>query len=127
MFLTDLVLVLVISIILTGAFAIGFRKQGFRFGIIFFFLLLFLSTWAGGIWVPSVGPSILSVNFFSFLIVGFIVAMLLTAVLPPGDSEHIIKEKKGEVRVESCKIVTVDLLFLMLVVILTVLILVAYL
>jgi hypothetical protein len=127
MFLTDLVLVLVISIVFTAAFAMGFRKLNFQFRMIFLFLILFLSTWAGGIWVKPIGPAVFSENFFSFLIVGFIMGMLLTAVLPPGDFESTHKEKQGEVQVESCRIVTMDMLYLMLVIVLSTLILVAYL
>ncbi len=126
MFFTDLVLVLVISIVLTAAFAMGFRKQRLQFRLIFLFLLLFLATWAGGVWTKPFGPVIFSENFLSFLVVGIIVSMLLTAVLPPGQSRREMKEKK-EAHDESCKIVMVDMLYLLLVVALAVLILVAYL
>lgn len=127
MFLTDLVLVLVISIVFTAAFAMGFRKLNFQFRMIFLFLILFLSTWAGGIWVKPIGPAVFSENFFSFLIVGFIMGMLLTAFLPPGNFESMNKEKQGDVQVESCRIVTVDILYLILVIVLSALILVEYL
>ena len=52
MFLGELLLVLFLSLVLTLVFAVGFRRQSWGGGLIVFFLILFLATWAGGIWLP---------------------------------------------------------------------------
>lgn len=48
------------------------------------FILLFLVTWAGGIWVAPLGPPIGRVYWVPFMLIAILVAILIAAVLPPG-------------------------------------------
>lgn len=50
--------------------------------VFFFFVLLFVLTWTGGVWMIPFGPTIWEVYWFPFLIVGFAVALLIAALIP---------------------------------------------
>ena len=48
----------------------------------FFFLILFMAVWAGGVWVEPVGPAVGGVFWVPSLVIGLIIALILLAVLP---------------------------------------------
>lgn len=50
---------------------------------LFFFLILFLTTWAGGMWLQPVGPVIGEVAWVPFVAVGVLVALVLAAAATP--------------------------------------------
>jgi hypothetical protein len=83
MFFSDLLLVLFIALILTFVFAVGFRRQSWGGGLVIFFLVMFLATWAGGVWVIPFGPIWWGVSWLPFLLVGIVMALLLTAIMRP--------------------------------------------
>ena len=43
-------------------------------------LILFLATWAGGIWLVPFGPRLWGVAWASFVVVGLVVALLMAAL-----------------------------------------------
>ncbi len=49
----------------------------------FFFLLIFLAAWAGGVWVTPVGPPVWGVYWLPFVIVALLFTFLLAAVTLP--------------------------------------------
>ncbi|HEX3593695.1 MAG TPA: hypothetical protein VHU80_01300 [Polyangiaceae bacterium] len=49
-------------------------------GVFALLLILFLATWAGGIWLAPVGPRLWGVAWGSFVVVGIFVALLIGAV-----------------------------------------------
>ncbi len=83
--LLALIVALILSFVLVGIF--GQRRRGDEEFLappsIFLFLILFLATWAGGIWVEPFGPAAYGVVWLPFLLVGLIFAILLMAILPP--------------------------------------------
>ena len=83
MFLIDLLVALVISLFLVLIFSILFRSR-IPWGSFWIFLLMvFLLTWAGGIWIRPFGPTFYNVTWFPFLIFGIFIVILLAAVIPP--------------------------------------------
>ncbi len=52
------------------------------------FAVLFLATWAGGIWMAPFGPSIGRVYWLPFTLIAILVAILIAAVLPPRVKTH---------------------------------------
>lgn len=73
---------IVLSLLLVGV--LGRRGPGPLLGFMFFFLLLFLFTWAGGVWLVPAGPVAWGqFPWLSVLILGLIVALLLAAVTEP--------------------------------------------
>jgi hypothetical protein len=47
------------------------------------FVILFLATWAGGLWMAPFGPAFRNVYWVPFTLIAVLVAILLAAVLPP--------------------------------------------
>lgn len=83
LFLTHLVVALVIAVVLTLIFSMGFRRTGPWPGIVAFALLVFFAAWAGGIWISPFGPTLWGAFVMPFLVVGVIFALVLAAASPP--------------------------------------------
>ncbi len=82
-FLIDLLFVLVLTVLFTAIFAGGFRRQSDWGDLVFFFVLLFLMTWAFGGWIPPFGPMLWGVVWSPFVITGLLIALLLTVFVEP--------------------------------------------
>jgi hypothetical protein len=81
MFLAVL-LAFVIALVVTAVFA---PLTGRRYGepqTVRFLILVFLATWAFGMWLTPVGPVVHGLPWFSFLVVAVIVAMMFAATGP---------------------------------------------
>lgn len=113
MIFLDLFYVLVITLLLTAVFAVGFRKQRTWPVVLVFFVILFLATWAVGIWItPAAGLSGLS--WVPYLIVGLLFALLLTALIPL--SRTLRSDQVKEAEEKAVAIVVFDLFFWILVI-----------
>lgn len=97
MFFFDLVFVLILALVLTGIFAGGVRRQTERSDLVWFFLILFLMTWAFGGWITPFGPPIWGIMWFPFVITGIVIALLLTAFIEP----HSPRTRAEQVRREQ--------------------------
>jgi len=92
MFFIELLLALVIAFTVSFIFAFGFRRSGLWPSFLLFFLIIFLFTWAGGVWLYPVGPTIKGVFWVPFLVMALLVALFMAAAtprtyLPPRTSE----------------------------------------
>jgi len=83
MFIVDFVFALAITLLFVILFAIVFRYRGPWNSMLWFFLIVLLATWAGGVWLTPVGPSIRGFYWMPFLMVGLIVVLLLVAATFP--------------------------------------------
>ncbi len=113
MIFLDLVYVLVITLVLTAVFAVGFRRQRTWPVVLVFFVILFLATWAAGVWVTPTA-ALHGKSWVSYLIVGLLFAVLLTALIP---LSRTIKNDQGkEAEEKAIAIVVFDLFFWILVI-----------
>ncbi len=78
----ELIISLVVALTLSSGFVIATRKRGRRRGFLWLFLLIFLATWAGGVWLQPVGPSIGGVRWIQFLFSGLIIVALIALCTP---------------------------------------------
>jgi hypothetical protein len=104
MFIAHLLFALVIGILFTIVFAIIFHRSGPWGSIAIFFILIFLLTWAGGIWIAPFGPRLWGVYWLPFLLVGLIFALLLSASgpsRPPRNAQEAIEEAETEIAAQS--------------------------
>lgn len=85
MLLLELMLAFFVALVLAVLLAYPFGRTGPGplNGLLFFFVLLFLAVWAGGAWLTPVGPPAWGVPWVGFVLVGVILAMILTAAAPP--------------------------------------------
>lgn len=112
MFFLDLFYVLVITLVLTAVFAVGFRKQRTWPVVLVFFVILFLATWAVGAWItPAAG--VRGESWVPYLIVGLLFALLLTALIPLSRALRTDQTKEAEEK--AIAIVVFDLFFWILV------------
>jgi hypothetical protein len=77
MLLLELLAALMVASVLSGLFVVANRKRGLRKGLFWLFLVLFLATWAGGVWMKPFGPTLWGIHWLSFLFVGLVVALIL--------------------------------------------------
>lgn len=103
MFFLDLVCALFIGLILTVLFTGGLPRRASWVNFWFFFIIVALAAWAGGVWITPIGASRWGVYWLSFLIVGLIFALVLASSLPrrpPQSRREAIKQTldvaKGE-------------------------------
>jgi hypothetical protein len=82
MFLKELLTALIIALTVSLVFALLSRREGRRTGFVYLFLIIFMATWAGGVWIRPFGPPIGDVYWLGFLMAGLIVALLLALFLP---------------------------------------------
>lgn len=116
--LYDFLFVLVLTLILTAFFAAAFMRQRNRSAIGAFFVLLFLATWALGLWLMPVGAPVFGgVPWLSFLIAGIALSFLFIVLLPfskPMKRRESIQETEEAVNT----LIAVDIFFWILIIIL---------
>jgi hypothetical protein len=82
MFLWHLIFALVVALVIFAIFGLALRRTGAWPAACFIFIL-FLFSWAGGIWLAPFGPVLSGVYWFPFLVVAIFVAVMLAAAVPP--------------------------------------------
>jgi hypothetical protein len=94
MILLELLFALLVALFLGGLFALAARKGGRRTGFSWVFLILFLATWAGGVWAKPFGPSLWGVSWLPFVLAGlifFLIMAVLAPKQPPRDRYETIE------------------------------------
>jgi len=73
-----LVTALVIAGTLSYLFACNLKRRGTRSGFFWFFLLIFMITWAGGLWLMPFGPTLLGIHWLPFITAGLADAVVVS-------------------------------------------------
>lgn len=117
---------------MTFLYFLATRKTGRRSGILWLFLIIFLTTWAGGIWIKPFGPTLWGVHWLTFVLIGIIIALLLVVTSPsPGprgrkETINMLERIEKEKKLEKVTYVALGTLFWVLFGVLIVAILVRY-
>jgi hypothetical protein len=136
MFLAEFVTALIVAIFFSVllVFALGWERpdrKGILHTIGYVFIIIFLFTWAGGVWLTPLGTTIGSVRWLPFFIVGFIVTLMLITLIPPRrrrDRSTIeVVEKNGDERINRETAKVLNIFFWVLVIILVITIVTHYL
>ena len=98
-----LIIALALAILLGGIFLIAFARPGPWESIPFFFLVVFLVIWAGGIWMTPIGPTVWGVYWLPFLVIGLLFMILLAATSPPSRRTTARSENVEERREERAR------------------------
>jgi hypothetical protein len=76
--------------------------------------ILFLATWAGGLWVMPFGPVWWGVPWLPFLLVGLFIALLLAALIP-GETQRPRPKTPSEIQrqahADAESIIALDIFF----------------
>lgn len=83
MFLMEALLALVMALLFTAVFALGFRRRGPWSSVLTFFLIVFLAAWAGSLWLSPAGPVFLGIYWLPIIMAALFFALLLSAMAPP--------------------------------------------
>jgi len=87
-FLVDLMLALAVALLLTAIFAAGLGSRRLGSNWLIFFGLVTLAAWAGGVWIPPVGPPVLGIYWVPFLFVGLVATVLWAVTNRPEGAER---------------------------------------
>lgn len=77
MVLIHFLFALSISLLLVALFAGSYRRDERWQDIFLIFFLIFLASWAGGLWLAPIGPLVWGVSLVPFLVTGVLFALLL--------------------------------------------------
>jgi hypothetical protein len=72
-----------IALIVVLLFSLVFRYRGPWNNVLWFFVVVLMGTWAGGVWLTPVGPAVGGFYWLPFLMAGLIVSLLLAATAIP--------------------------------------------
>ncbi|NBB91137.1 MAG: hypothetical protein GVY23_08020 [Spirochaetes bacterium] len=112
---------LIMAGVLTGIVTGVFRRHRHTVDAVVFFVVIFLATWGGGLWLRPSGPTVYGVYWFPFLVVSFIVSLILITFIPrrlPQSTEEAREQIERRRTLES--VFSVFLLILIVVLILAV-------
>lgn len=129
----ELLSALIVALILSIFFAFFVRKRGPRKGFFWLFLLIFLMTWAVGIWIRPFGPSLKGIYWMPFLLTGllFLLLMSVTSPLPPPMGRHetldMLDQMETDRKMEKLAYISLNMFFWILLFALIILIVVRYL
>jgi hypothetical protein len=71
---------ILIALLLTLIFSTTFRHKGPWGGLLFFFLVIFLASWASQLWINPFGPVLFGVAWVPLIFVAVLIAVLLLAM-----------------------------------------------
>lgn len=126
MFLIDLIVAFSMALFFIVLIAIGLGKPGSLSTYIMLFILMMMVILAGGNWVVPMGVPIHGYYWFSFFIVGFIVSLLILALLPALRTPRNLSEAQQKNRREAVTILAFDFFFGITILILAAIIVFSY-
>ncbi len=83
MLLAEILFALGLALLFTAIFTLGFKRIGPWAVWWIFFLIIFMTAWAGSLWITPVGPMLWGIYFLPIIVVALVAALLLAAVTPP--------------------------------------------
>lgn len=122
----EFIIAFIVALVLSLIFVYGFRRKGPWTNFYIFFIIIFLATWAGGLWITPIGPSIRGIFWLPFLLVGAVFALLLAAATPRSNPPSIELKTKKQVKKEETIETAISLFMWILIIFLTIAIIVGY-
>lgn len=95
MTIIEVLIILLIALFVTGIFSYAFKSEGSG-SILFFFLIIFLASWAARLWILPIGPVFLGIAWIPVLIVGIIFAFILSAASSSPETAYKAIDQKRE-------------------------------
>ena len=109
MFIVDLFVALIVGWIIVSIVSRAFGTKGPWGSLLWFFLVVSLFAWAGGVWLVPFGPMFWGIGWLPIIIMGFLVSLILTAASPR--TPRWRKASKEEVTSEAGTRAVVDVIF----------------
>ena len=108
---------LIISVCLTCLYLLLTRRDGRRTGLIWLFLILFLATWAGGLWIRPFGPTLWGIRWLTYLLAGLFIFLLFVITAPRKaprgrrDTLDMLERIEREKEMEKAAYITLGIFF----------------
>jgi hypothetical protein len=99
MIVNDVLMALAVALLVTLIFSAVLRTRGPWASAPVFFVLVFLASWAGGLWITPFGPPVFGIYWLPFLAVGALCALLLAVI--PGRRTQSRKEAIQQIRAQE--------------------------
>jgi hypothetical protein len=110
MFFVDLLVALCVGWVLVWLVSLAFSTKGPWDSFLWFFLVVALFTWVGGVWLVPFGPSWGGIGWFPFIFVGVLAVLMLTAA-SPRSYHRIVPGTKITPAPENRSVIAVDVFF----------------
>lgn len=121
MILGDFLIAFVIAIFFTTMLGATGQKHRSVKKLIIIFLIILLTSWAGGVWISPVGPAFLGFYWISFFIVALILALVMETISTLHSTPSNIDKKETRKKEEALEILLgVSFLILLIVVIIVI-------
>ena len=132
MILGEVFVALMVTVFLSALLMPTFLKGEQRTRLICIFWIIFLTTWAGGIWLKPFGPSFRGIHWLPFLFIGIIIVLILVVSYPRRtpksrwETLDMLQRIESQKRLNQLTYITLILLFWLLLFLLSVAIIVRY-
>ena len=106
-----------VTVLLSALLMSTFLKDEQRTRLICIFWIIFLATWAGGIWVRPFGPSFRGIYWLPFLWIGIITVLILAVFYPRRipksrwETLEMLQQIEKQKRLNQLTYITLILLF----------------
>jgi hypothetical protein len=101
MFIADLFVALAFGWFVVWVISHAFGTKGPWDNFLWFFLVVSLFAWAGGIWLVPFGPAWRGIGWLPIIFMGIMVALLLTAASPRPSRKHLAAKEQAIADAES--------------------------
>jgi len=105
MFIVDLFVALIVGWIIVSIVSRAFGTKGPWGSLLWFFLVVSLFAWAGGVWLVPFGPIFWGIGLLPIVFIGFLVSLLLTAASPRTPRWRRTSQKEATSEAESRAVV----------------------
>jgi hypothetical protein len=109
MFIIDLVIAMIVGLVIVTVVSRAFGTKGPWGSLLWFFLVVSLFAWAGGVWLVPFGPMFWGIGWLPIIFMGFLVSLLLIAASPR--TPRWRRASKEEVTSEAGTRAVVDVIF----------------
>jgi hypothetical protein len=96
MLIADLLVALVIGLFIVWGATFAFGTKGPWDSFLWFFVVVALFAWAGGVWLVPFGPRFFGIGWFPIMLMGFLAVLLLTAASPRKYRKVVLSKEQTE-------------------------------
>jgi hypothetical protein len=129
----DPLIAFALAVVLTGVLILVLQRRPLGGRIAWLFLLIFLATWAGGLWLRPIGPLWGGIAWLPFVLAGILLVLLFSATHqpePPRDRHEtldFLEDMRKEHEVEKVTYQSLTVFFWVLITMLAAVIILRYL
>jgi len=128
----DPIIAFVLALVLTGIIILVLRRKPLGGRVAGLFILIFLFTWAGGLWLRPFGPLWAGIAWLPFVVIGILLLLLFSAIHRPKPPQNrhetldFLEEVREAHEVEEVTYQSLNIFFWVLISMLVIVIILRY-